>query len=806
MGPQRSLGIYVGFESPSIVKFLEPQTGNICTARFTDCVFDEENFPPLGGERNQFEKEITWFYTKRVTKSHILAENAPVQIEIPKGKPENKVTHEITTRLKRGRPPGILWNRKENIDDAFSYNLACDIMNENNGDPEPRSITECKNRHDWVEWKKAIETELDSLNKRKVFGPIVLTPKDVKHAGYKWVFETYSPVMDGITFRYLISLAVHEKLNMHLMDVVTAYLYGSLDTEIYMKIPEGFKMHEALSSKPRERYSIKLERSLYGLKQSGRMWYNQLSEYLFQKGYVNDPLCPCVFIKKTTSDCVIIAVYVDDLNIIGTSKEILEVISYLKKEFEMKDLGKTKYCLGLQIVHLQNGILVHQSNYTNKIIKHFNMDKSNPLSTPMVVRSLDVNKDPFRSCEESEQILDPEVPYFSAIGALMYLANCTRPDISFAVNLLARFSSAPTKRYWNGVKHIFRYLQGTIDLGLFYPNNTKPILIGYADAGYLSDPHKDKSQTRYVFTCGGTAISWRSQKQTLGATPSNHAEVIALHEASRECVWLRSMTENIKNTSGLQPTNDPITLYEDNAACVAQMKEGFVKSDRTKHISPKFFSFTQELEKNNVTNIQYVHSCENSADLLTKALPTSGEFYVAALFFPYLGFYPLGFSKKGFHFHLVFFAQLPSTSNSSEMSVRPPEVLWAQRSDKVYLTVALPDAKDVAVTCEPEGNFSFSSKSAHGESDCKTKVVSRNIICSVQKAEEGWWSRLLKSEGKPAPYIKVDWNKWRDEDDSDSSGSDMDPKDEITLTCAGSESSDDEGMLYLPDLKKASGN
>ncbi|CAM8877350.1 unnamed protein product [Rhodiola kirilowii] len=734
MGPQRSLGIYVGFESLSIVKFLEPQTGNICTARFTDCVFDEENFPPLGGERNPFEKEITWFVptllhldpytkdcegrvqrilhlqemanqlpdaftdTKRVTKSHIPAENAPVQIEISKGKPENKVTHEITTRLKRGRPPGsknknprkrkreekksdpmveesipieiqsekdreisinyantgILWNRKENIDDAFSYNLACDIMNENNGDPEPRSITECKNIHDWVEWKKAIETELDSLNKRKVFGPIVLTPKDVKHAGYKWVFvrkrneknkiarykarlvaqdfsqrpgidfeETYSPVMDGITFRYLISLAVHEKLNMHLMDVVTAYLYGSLDTEIYMKIPEGFKMHEALSSKSRERYSIKLERSLYGLKQSGRMWYNQLSEYLFQKGYVNDPLCPCVFIKKTTSDCVIIAVYVDDLNIIGTSKEILEVISYLKKEFEMKDLGKTKYCLGLQIVHLQNGILVHQSNYTNKIIKHFNMDKSNPLSTPMVVRSLDVNKDPFRPCEESEQILDPEVPYFSAIGALMYLANCTRPDISFAVNLLARFSSAPTKRYWNGVKHIFRYLQGTIDLGLFYPNNTKPILIGYADAGYLSDPHKDKSQTRYVFTCGGTAISWRSQKQTLGATPSNHAEVIALHEASRECVWLRSMTENIKNTSGLQPTNDPITLYEDNAACVAQMKEGFVKSDRTKHIPPKFFSFTQELEKNNVTNIQYVHSCENSADLLTKALPTS---------------------------------------------------------------------------------------------------------------------------------------------------------------------------------------
>ncbi|CAM8937033.1 unnamed protein product [Rhodiola kirilowii] len=429
--------------------------------------------------------------------------------------------------------------------------------------------------------------------------------------------------MDGITFRYLISLAVHEKLNMHLMDVVTAYLYGSLDTEIYMKIPEGFKMHEALSSKPRERYSIKLERSLYGLKQSGRMWYNRLSEYLFQKGYVNDPLCPCVFIKKTTSGCVIISVYVDDLNIIGTSKEILEVISYLKKEFEMKDLGKTKYCLGLQIEHIQNGIFVHQSNYTKKIIKRFTMDKSNPLSTPMVVRSLDVNKDPFRPCEESEEILGQEVPYFSAIGALRYLTNCTRPDIAFAVNLLARFSSAPTKRHWNGIKHVFRYLQGTIDLGLFYPNNAKPVLIGYADAGYLSDPHKGKSQTGYVITCGGTAISWRSQKQTLVATSSNHAEIIALHEASRECVWLRSMTQHIRTTSGLLPANDPITLYEDNAACVTQMKEGFIKSDRTKHIHPKYFSFTQELEKDKVISIQYVRSDENSADLFTKALPTS---------------------------------------------------------------------------------------------------------------------------------------------------------------------------------------
>ena len=86
------------------------------------------------------------------------------------------------------------------------------------------------------------------------------------------------------------------------------------------------------------------------------------------------------------------------------------------------------------------------------------MDKATPLSTPMVGRSLSVEKDPFRPCEDNEEALGPEVPYLSAIGALMYLANCTRPDIAFATNLLARYSSCPTRRHWNRIKHIFRYL------------------------------------------------------------------------------------------------------------------------------------------------------------------------------------------------------------------------------------------------------------------------------------------------------------------------------------------------------------
>ena len=188
----------------------------------------------------------------------------------------------------------------------------------------------------------------------------------------------------------------------------------------------------------------------------------------------------------------------------------------------MKDLGKTKFCIGLQIEHFPNGVLVHQSTYIKKILKRFNMDKALPLSSPMVVRSLDVENDPFRPCKKGEELLGPEVPYLSVICALMYLTNCTRSDIFFYVNLLARYSFAPTRRHRNDIQHILRYLSGTTYMGLFYSNKSKEKLLGYADVGYLSDPYKARSQTGYVFNYNGTAISWRSVKKTMVATSSNH--------------------------------------------------------------------------------------------------------------------------------------------------------------------------------------------------------------------------------------------------------------------------------------------
>ena len=200
---------------------------------------------------------------------------------------------------------------------------------------------------------------------------------------------------------------------------------------IYMKIIEEFKLLEAESTKPSSLYSIKLQQSLYGLKQSWRMQYNRLNEYLLLEGYVNNLICPCVFIKKSKIGFAIIIVYFDDLNVVRTLEELTKTTKHLKRKFEIKDLGKTKKFLNLQIEHFPNGVSVHQSTYITKILKCFNIDKTHSLSSSMIVLSLYVKKDLFCPCENGEKLLGLKVSYLSAIGQLMYLANYTRPNIAF---------------------------------------------------------------------------------------------------------------------------------------------------------------------------------------------------------------------------------------------------------------------------------------------------------------------------------------------------------------------------------------
>jgi len=452
----------VGYKSPSIIKYLEPLTGDLFTARHADCIFDEDNFPALGGDNMYHNEcqEINWNASgiqsfdprtieterevqkiinlqniannlpeaftdyKGVIKSHNPAVNVPERVEVPtqnlpnqnkrgrntvtKDKPPRKLRkptsktvnanqhhadrHQLdivnpnnmdiqqiyhipsinartntSARTSEDPDSNSLGNIEESqrvneistnyIDSGESFNRKTTIVDINFAskiasnlqlDPEPKTMAECIKRSDWIKWKEAIEAELHSLKKREVFSSVIPTPRNIFPVGSKWVFvrkrnennevvrykaklvaqgftqrpgidydETYSPVMSGITFQYLISLAAQKGLSMHLMDVVTAYFYGSLDSDIYMKVPERLDIPNKNQS--RNMYCVKLQKSLYGLKQSGRMWYNRLKEFLLQKGFSNNDDCPCVFIKKSLSGFCIISVYVDDLNIIGST-------------------------------------------------------------------------------------------------------------------------------------------------------------------------------------------------------------------------------------------------------------------------------------------------------------------------------------------------------------------------------------------------------------------------------------------------------------------------------------------------------
>jgi hypothetical protein len=180
-----------------------------------------------------------------------------------------------------------------------------------------------------------------------------------------------------------------------------------------------------------------------------------------------------ILIKAEPEFCIIL-VYVDDLNV--NRQDIDEARNHVKTEFEMMDLGKTKFCLELQLdEHLPSGILVHQTTYIHKILEKFNMDKSISIQNSHV-RSVDVENDQFRPRDDGEEILGSKVRYLNDVGVLMYLANCTRPDIAFALNLLARHSATPTNTIAR-VKNIFRYLQCTKDLCLLFHSQRNLTLI-----------------------------------------------------------------------------------------------------------------------------------------------------------------------------------------------------------------------------------------------------------------------------------------------------------------------------------------
>ncbi|XP_071629532.1 uncharacterized protein [Temnothorax longispinosus] len=205
--------------------------------------------------------------------------------------------------------------------------------------------------------------------------------------------------------------------------------------------------------------------------------------------------------------------------------------------------------------------------------------------------------------------------YRKMIGALLYVAVNTRPDIAAPIAILGQHVEAPKRVDWVEVKRVARYLKETIDYELRLSGNDgrKSTLEGYADANWAEDRENRKSNSGYVFKLNGGAVSWACRKQGCVALSSTEAELVALAEICQETVWLRKLLESFGKTQ-----KNPTTIYEDNQSCINRLKTGGF-TNRTKHIDTKYF-YARELETAGEITIKYCPTESNEADMLTKAI------------------------------------------------------------------------------------------------------------------------------------------------------------------------------------------
>eukprot|EP00733_Pompholyxophrys_punicea_P000254 Pompholyxophrys_punicea_v1_NODE_55_length_4195_cov_3.523671.p1 type:complete len:835 gc:universal NODE_55_length_4195_cov_3.523671:1568-4072(+) len=477
-------------------------------------------------------------------------------------------------------------------------------------------------------WKKAIDAELESLETNHTWSTVTLPPGR-KPLKCKWIFvekrnengdtvrykarlvvkgcgqkegedfnaeEIYAPVSRMTSFRLVVAYAAKYKLDIHHVDISTAFLNGKLDEdeEIYMTVPQGVHVKN-------KDLVCKLHRSLYGLKQAPKKWHDELRTTLLKLGWSQLKTDPCVF-KRTSAlgQLSIMAVYVDDFCIVARKEEIPRIKEELSRAYKLKDNGQLKFYLGIEVSRKNTGeIELKQTAYIRKLLTKYCLDDAWIKETPIVVG------DQFDS---SPPITD--VPYRSLVGSLLYLAMGTRMDIAYAVGVASRALEKPTQAHWELAKRILRYLKGTIDYGIRFLVDGN--LFGYCDSDWAGDKNTRRSTSGYLFFFAGGPVSWRSSLQRTVALSSTEAEFISAALAVQECLWLRSLLTELNIE--LETT----ILNEDNQGCIL-LSLHQNSHQRTKHIDVRYHFIREAVNKKAVT-LQYCTTEENLADILTKPL------------------------------------------------------------------------------------------------------------------------------------------------------------------------------------------
>ncbi|KAI5330217.1 hypothetical protein L3X38_029615 [Prunus dulcis] len=462
-------------------------------------------------------------------------------------------------------------------------------------DDEPTSYTQASR---FPEWKNAMVEEFNALLKQGTWSLVPSSPH-FNTVGCKWVFrvkrhsdgtierhkarlvakgyhqqpgvdyfDTFSPVVKPTTVRTVLSLAVSSGWSLRQLDVKNAFLHGLLTEEVT---------------------------------------FNNLLVLLILVA-----LTMCASFIRLYMDAhsmMILLLYVDDIVLTGSnSNQLRTFIHRLGIEFEIKDLGRLHYFLGVEVSYLPDSVHLTQNKYTLALLKRSNLLECKPATTPTASKTS-------LSSSHGSPLLDP-TPYRQLVGALQYLT-FTRPDISYAVQHVSQFMGSPTDVHFEAVKRILRYLKGTLGFGLPIHHSPVPsLLVAYSDADWAGCPDTRRSTTGYCVFLGKTLISWSAKKQRTVSRSSAEAEYRAPAHACANTIWIQSLLHELHFS-----LSKPVLLHCDNLSAT-YMAANPVFHSRTKHVAIDYHFIRERLTAGS-HQVRFISSHDQLADVFTKGLPAA---------------------------------------------------------------------------------------------------------------------------------------------------------------------------------------
>ncbi|KAK9065501.1 hypothetical protein SSX86_014902 [Deinandra increscens subsp. villosa] len=393
------------------------------------------------------------------------------------------------------------------------------------------------------------------------------------------------------------------KYGIEKLDINNAFLYGSLNEEVYMTLPEGYYNKS-------ETRVCKLVKSLYGLKQAPRQWNEKLTKTLVEIGFAQSKNDYSLFVKSEKGSICVLLVYVDDIILTGNNLSALEEVKRcLMSKFKIKDLGDLKYFLGIEVLKSDQGLVLCQRKYCLELLSEFGLLASKPVHNPIEQNVIVTNK---QNSYKEDRELDNITGYQKLIGKLIYLT-LTRPDISYTVGCLSQFMHKPLDSHLKIAMRLLRYLKNSPGKGCLFSKSDTLNLSAFADSDWGKCLATRRCISGYCIYLGNSLVSWKSKKQPTVSRSSAEAEYRAMALTGCEVTWLIKLLADLNIQCNL-----PVSLYCDNRAAVL-MTANPVFHDRTKHFEIDLH-FIREKVMAGVLKVEKIDTKEQPADIFTKGL------------------------------------------------------------------------------------------------------------------------------------------------------------------------------------------